>query len=217
MTPLLGDVRRVTRRLYGQPVQIWVARIQDADPDAASGILSAAEQARAAGIAAATARGQYVAGRVLSRLALAVRTGVAPGRVPIGLDPTGRPHLADRRGTAAGVDFNLSHSGRFVAVAVATGLRIGIDVEQHQPRHVSAALSERFFSPAEHEWLEASRASSYPRRWGRVWTTREAHAKARGIGVRGISASLGRAGRDYQHLHVPVAAGYTGTAVALPL
>jgi 4'-phosphopantetheinyl transferase len=77
-------------------------------------------------------------------------------------------------------------------------------------------LARRFFSPAECALLDRSDEHSYSRRWHRIWTTREAHAKAAGIGVRALAALPEDRGYSWQSCNVSVADGYIGTVVALP-
>jgi len=212
-----ASVRQARCRLFGRPVQIWLARI--APPRGLAGpaglrLLSDEELSRMERLVSGQVRREYAAGRALARLALGHFLSVPPRQLTLAVDGESRPVLAGAY-RSAGIDFNLSHSGDLVAVAVTGGLRLGIDVELHTERPTAPALARRFFSPAENALLERTGPAHYTQRWHRIWTTREAHAKARGIGVRAIGAPLPGHGRSWQRAGVPVPAGYAGSLVAL--
>ena len=209
--------------LLGRPVETWVVRIGPGRGSAHSvvALLSAEERQRMSSMVSPVIQRQYAAGRALTRLALGARLSMPARRVPVSVDDNGRPcllarHGGDRGDTGpAGIDFNLSHSGDLVALAVGSGLQIGLDIEREERRPNAPALARRFFSPSECELLERSDERSYSRRWHRIWTTREAHAKARGIGVRAMAAAHGVRGEGWDSRNVPLADGYVGTVVAL--
>jgi 4'-phosphopantetheinyl transferase len=208
--------------LLGRPVETWVARIGPGQGSAHSvvALLSAEERRQMSNMVSPVIQRQYAAGRALTRLALGARLSMPARRVPVSVDDNGRPCLLARHGGAGGaapvgIDFNLSHSGDLVALAVGSGLRIGLDIEREERRPNAPALARRFFSPSECELLDRSDERCYTRRWHRIWTTREAHAKARGIGVRAMAAAHGVRGDGWDSRNVPLAAGYVGTVVAL--
>lgn len=211
---------RSQHRLFGRPVETWVARIgpDEGPTPRVLALLSPEERQHMAGMVSPTIQREYAAGRALTRLALSARLSMPARRVPVSIDDNGRPYLRDRHGGASGrtgIDFNLSHSGDVVALAVCSGLRIGLDIEREEPRPSAPALARRFFSPSECELLERSEGRCYSRRWHRIWTTREAHAKARGIGVRAMAAVPGARGSSWDSRNVVLADGYVATIVAL--
>jgi len=217
MRAATGSVRQVRCRLFGRPVQTWLARIAPphglAD-QAGLRLLSDDELSRLGRLVSPQVQREFAAGRVLTRLALSSWLGTPPRRIPLTVDAAARPMLATAGGRPA-IDFNLSHSGDLVAVVVGAGLRLGVDVELATERPTAPALARRFFSPAENAMLERTGEARYTERWHRIWTTREAHAKARGIGVKAIAAPLTGHGRVWQRAEVPVPAGYLGSLVAL--
>jgi 4'-phosphopantetheinyl transferase len=214
---------RYQHRLFGRPVETWVARIGPGDdlPRPVLALLSAEERQQLASMVSPVIQRQYAAGRALTRLALSVRLSMPARRVPLSADEHGRPYLRPGQGGwyagtgRSGIDFNLSHSGNVVGLAVCGGLRIGLDIERAERRPSAPALARRFFSPSECEMLERCEDGHYSRRWYRIWTTREAHAKARGIGVRAIGAVPGARGDGWDSRNVALAEGYIGTVVAL--
>jgi 4'-phosphopantetheinyl transferase len=137
--------------------------------------LPPAELARLPPTARAARRSEHQAGRALLRTALE--------------DVTGRPALEhDLRTTARGKPVcaggpyvSVSHSGRWVACAIAPGLGVGIDVQVAAPSRPVEALAQTFFSPLESRWL-----ADQPReRFYMLWVLKEAYLKALGLGLAG--------------------------------
>lgn len=65
------------------------------------------------------------------RRVLATYLDEEPGTLEIERGEQGKPELRD----GGGLEFNLSHSGELVAVAVTRGRQVGIDIERIAPRH----------------------------------------------------------------------------------
>ncbi|XKM13490.1 4'-phosphopantetheinyl transferase superfamily protein [Orbaceae bacterium ac157xtp] len=78
-------------------------------------------------------------------------------------------------------DFNISHSGEFIAVAVATQGKIGLDVEVNRPRKNYLNIARTFFSQNENNWLTTQKdpLSAF---W-QLWTLRESAVKLYSKGV----------------------------------
>lgn len=80
--------------------------------------------------------------------------------------------------------FSLSHSGHFVVLATGDG-PVGIDVQEHDERTNVKALSERFYSDAEIEYLENIPDEAEKRAaFFRLWAAKEAYIKMTGNGLR---------------------------------
>jgi 4'-phosphopantetheinyl transferase len=196
--------------MFGRPVLTALTRISDSPEPIDTRLLSDDEREHLARIAGPVQQREYAAGRTLVRQVVGRFAGIPPRRVPVAVDEQGRPYVK-----GSGLDVNLSHSGGFVALALGSGVRVGIDLERRVPQPAADELARRFFSPREYDHLRRGHPEQFLPRWYRIWTTREAHAKARGIGVRGISAPLERHGRDWQR-HEPAApAHFTASVVAL--
>lgn len=221
MNPLLGRPRLDTHRVFGRRVEVWVVGVRlggDPSPLFASRELPPGERDRASVIGDDRYRAQHCAGRLLIRRVLGARLGLPPGRVPLTEDSAGRPRLADRApgaDPAADFDFNLSHAGPYLALVLSRGLRVGIDIEHMSRRDAAPAIAHRYFDEHEHRLLERSADLRYLHRWYRVWTTREAHAKALGRGIRDIGHPLHGHGTRWQRKPVRVVGGYAGSVVAL--
>jgi 4'-phosphopantetheinyl transferase len=118
-------------------------------------------------------------GRALRRL-LGRYLDADPHEIELRAGKHGKPRLAD---PAAGLRFNLSHSGGIALIAVAFGVEVGVDVERIRPRRNLLRLAERALDPAA---AAAVRAASPERRlaaFHAAWTRREAIAKCRGVGL----------------------------------
>jgi 4'-phosphopantetheinyl transferase len=124
----------------------------------------------------------YAAGRVRSGMALAALRALlfrATGRrdwVVVRAE-SGKPsvRMADGRD---GPSVSVSHTAGLIAVAVARDVAVGMDVECHRSRDFSALADEAFGAAERREVAIGGAAAFY-----RIWTLREAVAKATGDGL----------------------------------
>lgn len=136
------------------------------------------ERQRAARIFARDHRERFVCGRGMLRWLLGAYLSTAPGRVVLQYSPHGRPSLP-----GAELDFNVSHSRRYLAIAVTRQGPVGVDVEDIDEARDALGLASRFFAPAEHAGLVALPAAERARAFTRGWTQKEAYIKAHGLGL----------------------------------
>jgi 4'-phosphopantetheinyl transferase len=174
-------------------VALWFARpAQLEDPAVAdhyTGLMSDEERERGARLLVDGARQLHLVARALQRVVLAwYLPGVEPHELRFVRGGGGRPSLAAPF-DAGGLDFNLAHTQGLVVLAVARGLRFGIDVERYD-KNVPLAAARRYFSNREVAALEGLPPAAQPWRFLRLWTLKEAYLKALG---RGISGGLGSA------------------------
>ena len=78
-------------------------------------------------------------------------------------------------------DFNISHSGDYIAVAVCSEGKIGIDIEQHRPRKQFLNIAKQFFSEQEIAWMNQQK-DNLSAFW-QLWTLRESALKLYAKGV----------------------------------
>ena len=117
-------------------------------------------------------------GRAVLRKLLVEVAHVAPLHCRFGVEPKGRPFIRAancRRPTS----ISLSHSRGWLAGALSTDTAIGIDIEYHRPDRDFAALASAAFGPQERRLVEGGGITEFYR----IWTLREAMAKALGIGL----------------------------------
>ena len=143
-------------------------------------LLSPAERERANGFRLPRHRDRYELAHGAQRTILAGYLGSAPQEVELAQGPFGKPLLGGR--AQGSVEFNLTHSGNYALLAIARGAELGIDLEQiHEVSHAQE-IAERYFSPAERAELAAT-PKTHPTPFLRIWTRKEALAKARGTGL----------------------------------
>lgn len=163
-------------------VRVWAGTIR-VDVDRALGLLSPDERARAERMRSAVARAQFVSTRTALRLLLAsvADDGTGPRDLRFRYGRHGKPYLP------GGPSFNVSHSADAVVVAVADKGRVGVDVERVRPVQRMAGVAARKFAPAEQAWFAAAGtgadADERNVAFFRIWTRKEAFAKALGRGL----------------------------------
>ena len=141
------------------------------------GVLSAEETDRCARFVRPSDQARCRASRASLRLVLARYLGRDPGELSIGAGTTGKPRL---NGADASIQFNVSHAGDLVLIAVSRGLRVGIDVERIREVADLDSILDGFFSAQEAAWVRSRERTGA---FFLVWTRREAAAKALGTGL----------------------------------
>ena len=145
---ILAEVRCIAGRpavLAEGEVQAWFANFRQGQPEATSfqSLLDAEERARADRFVFARHRERFVRAHGMLRLVLAPLCGRPPSALSFTVGPYGKPELADARG----LSFSLSHSGDGVAIAVARGVAVGIDIEERRGMEGIAMRWLRVSSP----------------------------------------------------------------------
>ena len=145
------------------------------------------------------------------RPVLARYAGVPLAELTLAVGPHGKPSLA----APSSPDFNLSHCGDIVLLAIAHGVEIGVDVEVLRPRPRALQLAQRYFSADEAAALAALPEAECQQAFYRLWTAKEAVLKALG---RGLAFGLDRVGfrleaggtavlpQDFAHAAAPASA-----------
>ena len=154
----------------------WAPR--GADPAAAARfetVLAPAERERAGRFGRDELRQRYIVGRSTLRVVLGATLGVPAAEVAIVRGRRGRPELAGRS-----VDFNVTHTGEVMLLAVARGVVVGVDVE-HRDRTINAdGIARRCLTDDERARLDDGDADARRRQVLRLWTCKEAMSKATG-------------------------------------
>lgn len=127
----------------------------------------------------------------------------------------GRPYLAHPDGVPWEIDFNISHSGGLVGIAVGAGGPLGLDV-QEPPRHGWERIGRRWLHPGEWERIEALPPDAGRAAFTRAWAVREARCKATGRGLAGFRSPTALPAADSGRLdgvgwrELPLPGGYAG-------
>ncbi|WP_235914265.1 4'-phosphopantetheinyl transferase family protein [Rugamonas rivuli] len=142
--------------------------------------LSASEMARYRRFVRAQRQRQFVAGRVLARMALGSLLGVAPRDIVLEDRPGQAPLLKSPAPRGGLPGFSIAHSGRWVACAVSGQTALGLDIEMRDPQRDLAALAAQAFDEDEMaQWArlqeldEARRVAGF---YG-LWSAKEARFK----------------------------------------
>jgi 4'-phosphopantetheinyl transferase len=124
-----------------------------------------------------SSRERSLLARALLRRLLAQSTG-APFGWTFDVEISGRP-IARRASGGCVPSIAISHSGGWVACAVASSGQIGIDIEVYRPGRDIMGIAGLAFGDRERQDVEREGAAAFYR----IWTSREALAKARGRGL----------------------------------
>jgi 4'-phosphopantetheinyl transferase len=149
-------------------------------PEALLATLSGEERVRAGRLMFDEDHRGFVAAHYLARTTLAEHLARAPRAIAFRRGEGGRPELAD---PDAELSFNISHTRGLVACAVARGAVVGVDAEPIRHLPDVASLAARVMTRAERERLTALPAGRRSEAFLRVWTAKEAYAKATGKGL----------------------------------
>ncbi|MGK7296313.1 MAG: 4'-phosphopantetheinyl transferase family protein [Candidatus Wenzhouxiangella sp. M2_3B_020] len=161
-------------------VQVWISRLKNLP------VMETGTPARRSD----RVRQLRMAQRFILRLLLGAYLGV-PGRdVRIERGVHGKPALADAS-AQHDLTFNLSHAGDVLAVAIASGFEIGIDIEASDRAVRHAALARRWFGAVEADAIEALAEDGGRLEFLRRWSAREALIKARGEAIAHRIAEVG--------------------------
>lgn len=179
--------------LAADEVHVWRS-VLDLRPQAveqAMSTLSEDERRRAARLRFPIHRDRFVASHGVLRSVLGNYLGLSPAAVPIGALPSGKPEIeSGSRGRE--IEFNLSHSGDVVLIAVTRGRAVGVDLERMRRGVPLERLADRFFSPRETVALRRLPHAVRPAAFFACWTRKEAFLKASGHGLeRGLPLALG--------------------------
>lgn len=119
--------------------------------------------------------------RGLIRTVLAAHLSIEPQQLQFFSNPQGKPQLLNPN---TALQFNLSHSGEWIALAVADQCsKVGVDIEYCQRRNDVLSIADRYFSAMELTDLFAQAPSSQRKCFFDYWTLKEAYIKAQGQGL----------------------------------
>jgi len=188
MTDVSGGNNSAWPEQSDNQVHLWLldpAMIcDDAVQEDALQYLSESELSRSQGFTRDRGRRQFVAGRaalrcLLSRYCPAVR----PGEWLIVASESGRPGLVGEGLPVNAPLFNVSHSGKRVALVFSRAGAPGVDLESLQRQAVDPGIAKRFFSSPEVQALEAVPVADRRVSFLNLWTLKEASSKALGGGL----------------------------------
>jgi 4'-phosphopantetheinyl transferase len=165
--------------------EIHVWKINLATPAAVARLeifLSAEEREQAARFHFVADKRRFTVRRAVRRQLLAACLEKKPEAVHIRLSSHGQPAIVGQEG-AGGLRFSCSHSADWGLVAIASGIELGVDLEQHRPLADAEGLARTYFSDAEIRELAGLPESLKTAGFFNCWTRKEAFVKAIGLGL----------------------------------
>lgn len=138
-------------------------------------------------------RERFLLGRGCLRQWLGCWQNLAPDAVKLDLTPLGKPHAP------GGPEFNLSHSGDLILIALHPCQPVGVDVERLRPDLHWEPVARRMLAPDQVRELLQLPAAEQPLAFLQHWCQLEATAKATGQGI--ARTTRGHQGKPLQQGH----------------
>jgi 4'-phosphopantetheinyl transferase len=162
-------------------VDIWRVSLGPVRDSAqwAESTLSADETERAARFHFDADRRRFILAHACLRDILSRYLHCEPGHIIFSTNEYGKPVLTPHNS----LDFNLSHSGDYVLIAVALERKVGVDVEHFRLNLEHEKIARRSFSRVEYEEVSAIPHEQKVIAFFNCWTRKEAYIKAHGWGL----------------------------------
>lgn len=196
--------RALPPKLNAAEVHVWAVPldVEEAALKLFAELLSADERQRAERFHFDHIRRRFIASHGALRQLLGHYLGIEPADVAFATDDGGKPRIANPTGANATCDLrcNLSHSGEVALVAIASGVEVGVDVEQVRVVNNIERLARRYFHAAEADEVLAAEGDQRNSLFMRCWTAKEAVVKAYGSGI----------GAGLNLFHVPLEETFSG-------
>jgi len=141
--------------------------------------LSPSETEKLSEIKSSETRDAMLIGRGFTRFLLAQYLGTPPPKVVIEVEEKGRPYARNR----LGLDFNVSHSGGLVAVAISLQGKVGIDFEKARRLPDQVSLASQILSEDEMDDLYVTGPLTSSKIFYDYWTAKESVLKCDGRGL----------------------------------
>jgi 4'-phosphopantetheinyl transferase len=165
-------------------VHVWRIKLDCSkpQPEAFNGVLSGEEKQRAERFQFSIDRVRHVVGRSVLRAILARCMKINADQLRFEYGAFGKPLLATAS-TEIPLQFNVSHSGELILIAITMGRAVGIDVERVRNDIEAETIAASFFSPHERRAWQSVPAPLRVHAFFDCWTRKEAFAKATGKGL----------------------------------
>jgi 4'-phosphopantetheinyl transferase len=128
-------------------------------------------------------RRRHVITRALVRTTLSRYARVSPSDWSFRVNAHGKPEVANEGSDAAGISFNVSHTEELIALAVTSGVALGVDAEAVHRRPAPVGVARRWFTAPEATALAQLPPQSQDEGFFQYWTLKESYVKARGMGL----------------------------------
>ncbi|MDQ3186797.1 MAG: 4'-phosphopantetheinyl transferase superfamily protein [Pseudomonadota bacterium] len=157
-------------------IEVWQLKLNLQMPISNSDVslLSEDERIRALRFRRHDDQVRSIATRAALRRMLASRVMLPPDKLHFAANYHGKPCLQDD----AGIEFNVSHAGRFALIALSTSGQVGVDIEYRDRRIDTESLGPYVFSP-----LERRSGLKTADDFIEHWVAKESVLKALGLGI----------------------------------
>ncbi len=174
--------------LPGGEVHVWRGRVSSWSERAARlmAVVSADERKRGERYRLEADRLRFLIGRSLLRHVLGRYLGIGVYAEEFSVGAFGKPSLPAK----FGIEFNVSHSWDLILIGVASGRRVGIDVEKMDGEIEVMNLAGEFCSTGEIRELAALSEGERREHFYRLWTGKEAFLKAGGEGFSRVAGDV---------------------------
>lgn len=170
--------------LLPNQVRVRLVSVSDYDDDALdrfTSTFSEDELARVVRLQTEQLRTEYIVTHGVLRDLLGGYLGVEPASVVYWRERHEKPVLLSPPDT--GIDFSLSHSNGKILYALATGRKVGVDIEKIDPSRCDVATATRIFTHQEMREWRALPEEQRVQGFFRGWVRKEALVKAVGVGM----------------------------------
>lgn len=221
MSPLTSERGTRDRRPYSLDgmtdcIRLWCFNVDSLPDSIAAGgrgsTCSDDEIRRCERLLDALDRRRCLARRLVLRRVLGDVLDMDPAGLEFAAGESGKPVLSGRCANA-GIEFNVSHSDNLLLVGVSNGGPIGVDIEVCRDGLDVMDIAETHFSRAEVRRLRQVPRCRCVEAFYRLWTRREALAKADGRGVAAIQGRPSSELEAYWRVHPLQARAGTRPAV----
>lgn len=160
--------------LFDNRIDLWEFSLEQL-PVLARNLLSQDEKERAARFYFPIHQQKYIIARATLRLILARYLKQSPDKLLFNYTKYGKPYIND-------LEFNLSHSGNLVLVAVGKSFPLGVDLEEVKDK-AYADLASKIFTERELQVFAGLPIKMQAQFFYHIWTQKEAFVKACGLGL----------------------------------
>jgi 4'-phosphopantetheinyl transferase len=182
MLKTMWNLPSVMPSLRSGEVHLWSALcvpILD-DLGALRHLLTPSEQERADRLATGVLRRRYLQAHALLHILL--RAYLETGEYELAYRTHGKPFLRVLHMNHQ-LEFNMSHSGDYLSIALARGFQVGVDVELVRPLSDLESLIEECCTQREKEYMSTLPINAHLMTFYQLWTRKEALLKMQGIGL----------------------------------
>ncbi len=213
--------RHHNTQILAREIHVWIARTDHPDMTAEYfTYLDEAERERAARLVFEHHRSRFIQSHGILRLILSGYLGIEPSKLTFSHGQHGKPTLI-RSPDQPPLEFSLSHSADYCAIAVGLGMPLGIDLEKIRDVPQMAHVAERHFTPSEFQRFASLTGVARQNDFFALWTRKEAIVKALGHGLGGNPDELtfdvegAAAARDLSVVQLSSLPGYFAAVATL--